>query len=281
MSKKGISPSDLLERVVAELHGEDAIAEIKGIEHDGKETETSFQIIDAKFDPAIRAIEKAEASDAWLEEHGTLQGFESKWLQHVEPTYSQRPMYVIRAGKNILSTEDDERWDGARVLIQDALSKNELPADVLLSNGVLAPVKGNYWHGEDAWQVFETDNLENSEQSEQNGRPVYLDREAAMKWLNALCPPAAPPIPNNRRGPKAFWHGRAIKILKQRRLEETAKDVEYLDFRIGIIRQDVEDYFDKPGAPKTAKDPLPKSRQTLERGLHYLISEIRKSSPDS
>ena len=113
-----ISLVELLELVVAKRHGQDAIAEIEGTGYSGEETESSFQIDDKLDDasPAIKksvAIKKAASAKAWLEDKGTLQGFEDRWQQHIKPTYRQRPAYVLRASKKILATEDDKRWGGA------------------------------------------------------------------------------------------------------------------------------------------------------------------------
>lgn len=147
--KGSISLPDVVEIVVARCHGQDAIAAYEGMGHSGKETTFETRKGSGKFG-------------------------------------QQRPMYVVRAGKKILFTKEAERWDGAKNQIQAALSKDQLTARTTTESGKEYDVPKEYWHGEDAWRVFETGNLENPESSELAGRPVYLDRASAMGWVETL-----------------------------------------------------------------------------------------------
>lgn len=162
--KGSIGLPDLVEKAVAELHGQDAIEAYEGMGHSGKET-------------------------TFIDEDGGSR--------------RQRAMHVVRGGKKISFTKDSKRWDGAKDKIQVALVEGELTAHTSTGVGMEYAISKEYWRGEDAWLVFETGNLENPPEklSELDGRPVYLDQQAAMDWLAALPGTVAPSVPRQAPPP--------------------------------------------------------------------------------
>lgn len=166
-----ISLPELVEMVVAKIHGQDAIDELEP-------------------DPQGHGIRI---------EYGEVTSFQDG---KDSPILQQRAMYVFRAGKKILSTDDDQRWDGAREKIQTALSDGEIRAYILLKSGHLIRVPKKYWQGDDAWRVFETGNLEKPDDPEQEGQPVYV-KPAAIVWAGVLTGPGGTEIEDKpRRGPR-------------------------------------------------------------------------------
>ena len=160
--KDPISLKDFVEMVVARIHGQGAVAKIdnNGIRFPDKVT--SFKVGDK--------------------------------------THQQGKGYVSRAGKKITFAEDCERWDGAKNLIYEAFSENELRLYVRLIKGDLYPVDETDFQDGKARRAFESNNQEYSEHSEQIGQPVYLEQQTAMDWLEAQFPPEEPFSPKDKRG---------------------------------------------------------------------------------
>lgn len=105
VQKDTISIADIVEKVVAELHGENAIAEIDNVR---------------------------------TAKEGTT--FEMDGI-----TYNQRTRYLVRAGEEISELEDAERWDGAAETIRLALSEGEITAYVTTKQNSEKIIPKAYW----------------------------------------------------------------------------------------------------------------------------------------
>ena len=205
--KDEITLPDLVEKVVARLHGQGAIAEIERHGYGGEETETSFQINDKLEDasPAIKeavAIKRAESAESWLEEKGTTEGFEDSWQQHIKPTHRQRPRHVVRAGKKVPSLEDDKRWNGAREKVRVALAKGDMTAYIKPPSDQERSVPRDYWKDDVPASLSVHDGrLMYSPEPEYEGLPVYVKGDAAQNWMTKLGPPSDTPADSGQEEP--------------------------------------------------------------------------------
>ena len=165
--------ADIVEMVVAELHGENAIAEIDN----------------------VRTAEEGTSSE--------MDGV----------TYNQRTRYLVCAGEEISELEDAERWDGAAETIRQALSLGGLTAYVLAKNNLEQPIPKPYWDQEVIPSItIHRGTLQNSPIPELSNSSVFVYLYDFLTWLRVLVNPGEQK-PDKTRGRPHIDPRRFKKIL--------------------------------------------------------------------